>query len=59
MGRIIIEGKVHDFTNKEIARVLGFHPNTIYNALSQGESHQYYKKIITAIVNKNKDVKVL
>ena len=58
-SRIIIDGKSYRFSINEIAGMLGCHYNTVSRALDKGESHQYYKKIITAIVNKNREAKVL
>ena len=59
MSRIIIEGKTYRFNNIEIAKLLECHRLTIANVLNRGESHPRYKKVITAIVNKNREAKVL
>jgi transposase len=59
MSRIIIDGKIYRYSNKEIANILGIHYNTITNVLNRGYPIPQYKRIITTIVNKHKEAVVL
>ena len=54
MATVIIDKKTYRFTNTGIAKVLGVHRNTVYLALTHGNGHPQYNRVITAITNKNK-----